>query len=443
YLELRFHAYVRRTASMTFLLQTLLYMAIVIYAPAITINQTTGLSPFIAIALCGSLCTLYTAIGGLRAVIWTDVFQALVIIISLITTAILGIQDGGGIQKVFKVIMEGDRLPYFNFDPDPRVTYTAWSTILGSTFIGIASFSFQQMIIQRIVSLPTKKAATAAVYCALPISLLILTLLCITGLVIYAKIADCNPIRSIYTYNNILPYFVTQMLNDYPGMRGLFVACIFCGALSTISSGLNSLSAVAFYDFIVPIYKKSRKTSISGSMSGHITMTLTFIFGFVAMGFSFGLNYLGSNILHIALIVLNVISGPIAGMFILGFFIPNANTKGALIGFTLAAIMTIWLGIGNVMTNIKLATRHANTTTNATNDTQCVPMLPVDRNLYKNRSGWDGFHSISYLWFGFIPIAIVFIFGSLISLITGGSSKNKRKYTIWKYKTIPLSPRNI
>ncbi|CAE1295749.1 SLC5A6 [Acanthosepion pharaonis] len=159
---------------------------------------------------------MYTAIGGFRAVIWTDVFQMIVILSSLIVMNIIGVQ-------------KGDRWPYFLFDPDPRILYSVWSTILGSTFTGIASFSFNQMIIQRFVSLPKKKHAIASIYAALPVALLMTTLLTITGLVIYANYANCAPDGD---YSKLLLKFVIETLGVFQGMTGVFVSCIFCGALS-------------------------------------------------------------------------------------------------------------------------------------------------------------------------------------------------------------------
>ncbi|XP_052834309.1 sodium-dependent multivitamin transporter [Octopus bimaculoides] len=440
YLELRFHKYVRRIASLTFVLQTIFYMSVVIYAPAITISQTTGMPTSVAIALTGIVCTLYTAIGGLRAVIWTDVFQIIVMITSLIVTVVIGIQNAGGTSEVSRIISEGDRWPYFDFDPDPRLIYSFWSCVLGSTFSGMASFSFQQMIIQRFVSLPTKKAAIASVYIAMPVSLLILTLLCVTGLIIYANYADCDPIRIIHSYNKILPHFITQALGKYSGLPGLFVSCIFCGALSTISSGINSLAAVTYYDFVDPLYLKMRKEPIGSKTSGKITIAIALIFGSLAVLFSYVIHHLNPNILHTTLIILNTIAGPITGMFVLGLFVPWANTKGTLVGFSAAVIMTLWLGIGNAVTNSKLKEHHL--PNNSTNVTECTPIPPVDRNLYKNRTGWDGFYSISYLWFAFIAVAIVLILGNVVSLITGGTTSKKKKYTIWKYKKIPIPPRS-
>ena len=75
YLELRFNKYVRLLASACFTLQMVLYMAIVVYAPALAMNQVAGLDINIAIIVVGCVCIFYTALGGMKAVIWTDVYQ--------------------------------------------------------------------------------------------------------------------------------------------------------------------------------------------------------------------------------------------------------------------------------------------------------------------------------------------------------------------------------
>lgn len=438
YLELRFHKSIRLLASLTFTIQTLFYMSIVIYAMSMAVSFLAGIPPWVAITVSGALCTMYTAIGGFRAVIWTDVFQMIVILSSLIVMNIIGVQKVGGTSRVANLITQGDRWPYFLFDPDPRILYSVWSTVLGSTFTGIASFSFNQMIIQRFVSLPKKKHAIASIYAALPVALLMTTLLTITGLVIYANYANCAPDED---YSKLLPKFVIETLGVFQGMTGVFVSCIFCGALSTISSGINSLAAVMYYDFVMPLWSNLFKTPHSDSSSGKVTVIISLILGALSIAFAFIVSlYNSTTILQTTLRVMQAISGPIAGMFILGLFIPFSNSIGALVGFITASIMTIWMIIGSAVTHAQLK-QPLLTGNNSTNS--CLPIPTVDRTLYKNQTGLNGFYVISYLWYAFFAVFLVLILGSVVSLATGRTTSSKRKYTLWRYRTIPMPPLRI
>lgn len=98
----------------------------------------------------------------------------------------------------------------------------------------------------------------------------ILVICCLCGFVAYANYFGCDPLlnNQISNYDQLLPYFVVDLLKNFYGLPGIFIACIYSAALSTVSSGLNSLSAVFLHDFIYPIYtsyklkKMSHKRSI-------------------------------------------------------------------------------------------------------------------------------------------------------------------------------------
>ena len=87
------------------------------YGPATTLSYLTDLDQKIAIALIGAIGTFYTTIGGLRAVIWTDLFQALVMFVSLFFIIIKGVVDVGGFGNVWEINSNGGRLNFFDFNP--------------------------------------------------------------------------------------------------------------------------------------------------------------------------------------------------------------------------------------------------------------------------------------------------------------------------------------
>ena len=85
-------------------------MGVTLYGPAIALSSVTSLSKEEAIVLMGLICTVYTAIGGLKAVIWTDCVQYIMIVIALVVVAIKGTSDVGGMDRVFFLADEGNRL---------------------------------------------------------------------------------------------------------------------------------------------------------------------------------------------------------------------------------------------------------------------------------------------------------------------------------------------
>ncbi|CAF3465054.1 unnamed protein product [Rotaria sp. Silwood2] len=119
-----------------------------------------------------------------------------------------------------------------------------------------------------------------------------------------------------------------EVLNDKKGLPGIFLAFVFSGSLSTISSGLNSLAAVLIED----IYKGLMERALSDEQQGFLSKIVSIILGGVVMLLTYIVSYLGS-ILNAALSLFGILSVPIMGVFILGFFSPKANSRGSFIGF--------------------------------------------------------------------------------------------------------------
>lgn len=113
YLEKRFDRRVRITASLVFMIQMIVYMSIVLYAPALALSAVTGLSKWASIISVGLVCTLYCTIGGIKAVLWTDVFQSLLMFIAMIIIIIKGTLDVGGVEVVWNRAQSGQRLEFF------------------------------------------------------------------------------------------------------------------------------------------------------------------------------------------------------------------------------------------------------------------------------------------------------------------------------------------
>ncbi|CAF3963542.1 unnamed protein product, partial [Rotaria sp. Silwood1] len=88
-------------------------MAIVLYAPALALSQTTGLNIWLSVVSIGVICTFYSSVGGMKAVIWTDVLQALVILVGLLASIIQGcLITLGGFKRVFSIAYEGGRIEF-------------------------------------------------------------------------------------------------------------------------------------------------------------------------------------------------------------------------------------------------------------------------------------------------------------------------------------------
>ncbi|GFY47356.1 putative sodium-dependent multivitamin transporter [Trichonephila inaurata madagascariensis] len=168
----------------------MLYMAIILYAPALALNVVTGLSKWSSVYLIGFVCTFYSTLGGMRAVLWTDLFQSLIMLSAAFAVCIKGTMDVGGLSEVWRIAEEGQRIQFFEFDPDPTVRHTFWTLVVGG-FFTYFTVNTNQVQIQRLL---TVKSLKEAVFCYLFIQTVLVILLCFAGIVIYANLSACDPI---------------------------------------------------------------------------------------------------------------------------------------------------------------------------------------------------------------------------------------------------------
>ncbi|XP_022090973.1 sodium-coupled monocarboxylate transporter 1-like isoform X2 [Acanthaster planci] len=342
YLELRFNKVLRICGMMTFFLQMIIYMGIVIYAPALALSAVTGLHLWGSVVAIGLVCTFYTTIGGMKAVLWTDVFQVCIMISGFLALIIAGSMRLGGITNVWNIAEEGGRIDFFNFDPDPTVRHTFWSVVVGGTFTWSAVYCVNQAQVQRYLTCGREPVAQLALFMAVVGMVIVVSLACLAGLVMYANYAGCDPytLKYVDSTDQLVPYFLMDLFHESPGLPGLLVSAVFSAALSTVSSGLNSLAAVTGEDIV-----KTIRPNIEEEKYTKITKCLAAGYGLLCIGMAFIASLLG-DVLQAALSIFGIVGGPLLGLFSLAIFFPWANSKGALTGLVCGLVFTFWIGIG-------------------------------------------------------------------------------------------------
>ncbi|KAK7477611.1 hypothetical protein BaRGS_00031159 [Batillaria attramentaria] len=256
YLQYRFNSTgVRLLGTVLGMLTYVWYMGIVLFGPAIALEAVTGFPQWGSIFVVAFVAVIYTSIGGLKAVIWTDVFQAFVMYAGMLAVLIKGTSDAGGPSKVWEIASKGGRLNFFNFDFDPRVRHTFWNLFFGSIIRGFG-LAFNQSTVQRVSATKTQREARWVLLIVAPAFFLSLSLALYEGTVAYAfyETRGCDPLASkiITNPNQIIPLTVMDIFTNVPGMPGLFLASLFSASLSTLSSGLSSLSALLWADILKP-----------------------------------------------------------------------------------------------------------------------------------------------------------------------------------------------
>lgn len=144
-----------------------------------------------------------------------------------------------------------------------------------------------------------------------------------SGVVIYGKYQNCDPLALgfIERHDQLVPYFVMDTLSGYPGLAGLFVACVFSGSLSTLSSGFNALAAITWEDLL-----KERLKNISPKASMRAVKLIAFGYGLLAIAVSFGVGSLGT-VMQASMSLFGSMNGPLFGLFTIAMIFRFVNAK--------------------------------------------------------------------------------------------------------------------
>ncbi|TNM91409.1 hypothetical protein fugu_019789 [Takifugu bimaculatus] len=431
YLELRFSRATRLLGTVLFIVQTILYTGIVIYAPALALNQVTGMDLWGAVISTGLVCTFYCTMGGLRAVVWTDVFQLSVMLAGFLSVIIRSVDQQGGVIPIISDSEQGGRLNFWDFDPNPLRRHTFWTISIGGTFVWSSIYGINQAQVQRYISCKSISQARLSLYINLLGLLSILLCSVFAGMCLYSVYKHCDPWTAglVSAPDQLMPYLVMDILRDYPGLPGLFVAAAYSGSLSTVSSSINALAAVTVEDLLRPY------TSMSEKQLSWMSKGMTLLYGVLCIGMA-GLASLLGGILQAAISIFGIIGGPLLGLFTLGIICPFANSKGALTGLLSGLVLSLWVGIGAqfyppppVMARpLSLTTEGCNLSTAANLTwTSTTPgqtqmsftTVPVHNNgdTVLLAHSW---YSLSYLYFSLIGTIIAVVVGVLVSLLTGG-----------------------
>ena len=265
--------------------------------------------------------------------------------------------------------------------------------------------------------------------------LILVLLCCYSGFVIFAKYYQCDPLTTklAKAKDQLLPLLVMDTLGDYPGMPGLFVAGVFSAALSSLSTGLNSLSAVMLEDFFKPFSRKpltERQTAI-------IMRAVVVVFGCICVGLVFVVEHLGA-VLQLSMSLSSVSNGPLLGIFTLGVMLPWATGTGTLVGGTIGLGVMAWIC---TKAQLAIASGEMHFETKPLHTEGCdyhfVSSEPMSMLAHNHSSLWTsttmapqsdpGFqiYHISYLWYTFLGAFITIAIAMLVSFIVGPNNPDE------------------
>ncbi|XP_069970064.1 sodium-coupled monocarboxylate transporter 1 isoform X2 [Penaeus vannamei] len=431
YIEIRFNSRaLRKFATACQLLSSCFYVGLCLYAPSLALSSVTSLPTWASVIIMGSICTFYITIGGVKAVVYTDVIQTLVMFFGVLAVVIVVCRNMGGIEEVWEVAGQGGRLEFFNLDPSPFTRHTLWSTLVMGVFMVFSFLGVSQPQYQRFASVPTlAQAQLLSLLFLLGMSLL-WGVFYTSGLVAYALYKDCDPLTfgKIEKPDQIIPYMVTDKLNHLTGMPGLFVAAVYGGVLSSLSSQGNAIACVVWEDFLKerPYFR-----DISDRSATNVIKFLSSMTGLVAIGVGLLAGKLGT-INYVLSLVSAAIRGPLCGLFFVGMCAPWVNTKGAMAGLAFSLVVNTWMVIGRYVVSGKQPVRlplsvdgcldqGAATALNATLGLLANATVDAASAAAPSKPEEDEntIYDISYCYNGALGIIINFAVSSIVSCCTG------------------------
>lgn len=344
YLEHRFGLDSRLFASSLFLLQRASHIAIAIYAVSLALQQIVGWQVCYCVAVVGGLTTLYTVLGGMKAVLWTDVMQFFVLMGGIVVmVAVVLWSFGGDVVHIWEVASDAGHTKLLTasmdfWEPGFWMEMTIWGILLGTIVSQVGAYGSDQVLVQRYLAAGSARQMAKSLFFAGILAVPVMAALYLLGLGFFAYyhapenaalLASLNElVEQTGDKNMVLPHFVRNVLPS--GLAGLVFAGLFAATMSVFSSGLNSLSTATCMDFIGRLRAMRGDTrSLTLTAARCITLGWGTIVTVAAIGVYYA--HMGS-LLGTAVAIIGFFSGPLLGMFLLGMFTTRATSLGAIVG---------------------------------------------------------------------------------------------------------------
>ncbi len=336
YLEQRFNLPVRLFGSAAFCFLQLGRMGIVLFIPAIALSAVTGINLFVAILSMGVLATLYTVVGGIKAVIWTDVLQVVVLMGgALLCLVLIAIGVNGGVPEIVAMGAADGKFNTFNWTWN-AATAAVWVVLLGNFLANLVPYSADQTVVQRYLTTSSYRQAAKSIWTnailTIPASLIFFSL----GTALYVFYKSNPAMQNPHLASDaILPLFIAQMLP--PGVAGLLIAAVFAAAMSSLDSSMNSVATTITTDY------RRLRSRVTESQALRLARWITLGLGIFGTGTALFLaSFEILSLWDAYLTVLGLFGGSLAGLFVLAIFTRRANGNGALVGAVASAAILYW-----------------------------------------------------------------------------------------------------
>lgn len=374
-LDRRFGGATKTTASLMFLVARTLGDGLRLFLAALALGALTGWDLRLSIVVMGLVTIVYTYLGGMKAVIWTDVIQFFIYIIgALVALGLLVKAVPGGWAQI--VAVGRSEYKFRLIDPSLDLTrpFTIWAGLIGGLVLNTATHGADQLMVQRYLAARSERQAAGALVASGLVILAQFALFLLIGVGLFVLYRERPPEVALRPDGEFI-YFIDRYLPV--GVKGLVVAAIFSAAMSTLSSSLNTSASSAVND----LYRPWRPDADERHLL-RLSKALTAAFGLAQMVVAFGAIGLMENVVLNALAIASFVMGILLGLFLLGILSGRAGQPAALAGLVAGLAAVSYAKFG--------------------------PLLP--RSLYP----WDG--ALAWPWYALVGSSTVVLVGLLASV---------------------------
>jgi solute:Na+ symporter, SSS family len=341
YLEYRFGPWARIYVSSCYLLTQIMRMGTILYLLALPVNLMFGWDLATVIVITGFVVMLYSLLGGIQGVIWTDAIQGIILISgALFCLGYILFTIPGGPSQVFAIAQQHNKYSLGSFSVNLSES-TFWVVLMYGIFINLQNYGIDQNYVQRYMASRTEQEAKKATFFGgmlyIPVSLLFFMI----GTALfsyYTAQPDALPpdLKAADKSDRIFPYFIVHALPT--GFTGLLIAAIFAAGMSTISTSINSSATVVLTDY----YQRYKKSKVTNRQSLRILYLTSLIVSMMGIGIGVALINVKSA-LDAWWKLASVFSGGMLGLFLLAAFVKRIHKPGAIAGVIAGILVILWL----------------------------------------------------------------------------------------------------
>jgi SSS family solute:Na+ symporter len=343
YLEKRYNHWVRLYASVSFIFLQLVRLSTVLYLAAIPVAFLTGRSISFVIVVGGAFIALYTVLGGIEAVIWTDVIQTFVLLLGgILCLAVIVGRIPHGLSQIIEIGAADHKFSIGSFEWD--LTRRTFFTMFILGLINFTTeYSSNQNVVQRYIAARSTKEAKKAVAICAAMSVPTWLGFFFLGSCLYA-FYKAVPDAAVGSMNpdQVLPHFI---LTQVPaGVAGLIIAGCLAAAMSSLDSSINAISTLMTVDFLKRYGRKDRDDAYHLMMARWFAVFAAAVMIVGAIIFQ----YLPREcMVDLGFILASVFGGCVLGIFMLGFFTTRVDNVSIIVGMLSAIAVNVYLMAGD------------------------------------------------------------------------------------------------